>query len=58
MAIHGGRDRMVSEAEFRQVVGRVRRIEPVTLPTLGHLAHEEDAPRCAQLITAFAARHA
>lgn len=57
LAIHGGRDRMVTEKEFREIAAVVRRIEPVTLPALGHLAHEEDAAQCASLILAFLARH-
>jgi len=58
LALHGARDRMVTDDEFRRVATLVPRIEPVTLPGLGHLAHEEDAPACVRLILAFLRKHA
>jgi magnesium chelatase accessory protein len=57
LALHGARDRMVGEGEFRQVAALVPRVEPVTLPALGHLAHEEDAATCARLIVGFFIKH-
>jgi magnesium chelatase accessory protein len=57
LALHGARDRMVGESEFRRVTALVPRVEPVTLPTLGHLAHEEDAATCARLIVGFLVKH-
>ncbi len=57
LALHGARDRMVGEAEFRKIATLVPRVEPVTLPALGHLAHEEDAARCAGLILGFLGKH-
>jgi magnesium chelatase accessory protein len=57
LALHGARDRMVGEAEMRRVATLVPRIEPVTLPALGHLAHEEEPSTCARLIVAFLIKH-
>jgi magnesium chelatase accessory protein len=57
LALHGARDRMVGENEFRRVAALVPRVDPVTLPALGHLAHEEDAATCARIIVAFLIKH-
>ena len=46
----GGHDRMIPPADAARIAARVAGARVVTLPGLGHLAHEEDPAGVARVI--------
>jgi magnesium chelatase accessory protein len=55
--IVGDQDRAVPPSDAREVARLVRAAEVVTLPRLGHLAHEEAPATTRDIIVGWAARH-
>ena len=53
----GARDRAVPPATARTIATKAKDAEVLDLPTLGHLAHEEEPARCAEIIVEFAAKN-
>ncbi len=50
LLIAGGRDRMIAPAQALEAAALVPGADVITLKTLGHLCHEEDAPQIAAII--------
>jgi magnesium chelatase accessory protein len=55
LAIYSANDRMVAPAEERRLAALLPHARTLILPSLGHLAHEEDAAACDRQIAQFEA---